>query len=192
MNFKDDIKNYQPINEQEIQDQKVIIQLIEQSPHILTRDNYVAHITSSGFIMNPTLTKVLMIHHNIMKKWAWTGGHADGESDLLAVALKEAREETGVKVIQPLSSQIASLDILPVSSHFKNGCYVNTHLHLSVAYLLICDENQPLKICEKENSGVEWIDIDMINHQYFSEHDVYLYHKLIDRAQKEVEKIRWK
>ena len=45
---------------------------------------------------------------------------------------------------------------------------------------------------EMKDSGVEWIDIDMINHQYFSEHDVYLYHKLIDRAQKEVEKIRWK
>ena len=152
-------------------------------------------MTSSGFIVNPTFDKVLMIHHNIMKKWAWTGGHADGESDLLAVALKEAKEETGVKEIQPLSQQIASLDILSVSSHMKNNKYVNTHLHLSIAYLLICDENQSLKVCENENSGVAWIDMHKINPEHFSQHDVYLYQKLINKIQKykkETEESLWK
>jgi len=61
----------------------------------LLRDNEIAHITSSGFILNKSLDKALLIHHNIRNVWAWTGGHADGNSNLLEVAIQEAVEETG-------------------------------------------------------------------------------------------------
>lgn len=183
MNFKESIKNYRPINEQEAKDQEVILTYIDYFPeNILKRDNAIAHITSSGFIMNTSFDKVLMIHHNILKKWAWTGGHADGENDLLKVALKEAMEETGVTNIQPLFHDIASLDILPVPSHQKRGKYVNTHLHLSVAYILICDEKQILKVCPDENTGVEWLSIEEINANHFDAYDCYLYQKLIHKA----------
>ena len=87
--------------------------------NILTRENEFAHFTSSGFILNENKDKVLMIYHNLYNSWAWTGGHADGEEDLLKVAIKEAKEETGVVNIQPLSTQIMSLDILPVWGHMK-------------------------------------------------------------------------
>ena len=89
--------------------------------NILTRENAFAHLTSSGFILNENKDKVLMIYHNLYNSWAWTGGHADGEDDLLEVAIKEAKEETGVVNIHPLSTQIMSLDILPVWGHMKKG-----------------------------------------------------------------------
>ena len=118
--YVDEIRAYTPQNEQEAADQRLILEYIRLFPdNILTRDNEIAHLSSSGFVVNADGTRVLMAHHNIYRVWAWTGGHADGEGDLLSVALREAREETGVEHIRPLSPAIASLDILPVWGHVK-------------------------------------------------------------------------
>lgn len=157
------IKNYIPKNELEAQDKKVMLAYIEQhQDNILTRANEIAHICVSGFILNEQLDKTLMIHHNLYNSWGWTGGHADGNPDLLAVAIKEAREETGVQHVRPLSDHPQSLDILPVLSHHKKGQLVNTHLHLTVTYLLIANESEPLMIKEDENSGVAWFPVDQL------------------------------
>lgn len=177
------IEEYNPINQQEMQDKKVILEYIRHfSNNVLLRDNEIAHITSSGFVMNKALDKVLLVHHNIRNVWAWTGGHADGEEDLLYVAIKEGTEETGVANLVPLSNKIASIDILPVFGHIRKSTYVNVHLHLSIAYVLIADENKEVRICEGENSGVEWFLTDRFTNEYFNESDVYLYNKLISFA----------
>jgi len=181
--FIDHIVEFMPANNQENQDKKVILDFIQQFPHnILSRDNEFAHITSSGFIMNETLDKVLMVHHNIRNTWAWTGGHVDGDSNFLHVAIKEAKEETGVKGLTPLTENIASIDILPVYGHMRKGKYVSVHLHLSVAYILITSEKETLVVNEDENSGVSWFPLDRFSNDYFDIHDVYLYGKLIQRA----------
>lgn len=183
MSYIEEIRKYIPANSQESQDKRVILNYIEQFPHnILLRDNEFAHITSSGFIMNKTLDKVLMVHHNIRNAWAWTGGHADGDMDLLYVAIKEAKEETGVKEISPLTNSIASIDILPVHGHIRKDRYVSAHLHLSIAYILISSEKEKLVIKGDENSGVRWLTLDKFTQDYFDIHDVYLYNKLIQRA----------
>ena len=175
------IKRYNPCNEQEKSDKEIILNCINRFDDILTRDNKIAHITSSAFIVNKARDKVLMIHHNIYNSWSWTGGHADGEENLLAVAIKEAKEETGVKNIHPVTFDIFSLDILPVLGHIKRGRYVSAHLHLSVAYLVEVDENDILVVKEDENSGVKWIKIDELN-KYISEpHMQKVYDKLISK-----------
>jgi hypothetical protein len=88
VDFRDQIRAFIPKDDREINEKRVIEDYIKQfSNNILFRDNEFAHITSSGFIMNEKLNKVLMIHHNIYKTWAWTGGHADGDTDLLEVAI---------------------------------------------------------------------------------------------------------
>ncbi|MBP3886419.1 MAG: NUDIX hydrolase [Cellulosilyticum sp.] len=183
MNYKEAIMAYQPVNEQEEAEKRVILEYINEYPDtVLLRENEKGHLTSSGFIMNKDLTKVLMIHHNIYNSWAWTGGHADGDEDLLYVAMKEAKEETGVVEIEPLMEEIASIDILPVWGHVKKGKYVATHMHLSVAYILIADENQTLHINEAENSGVKWIKIEDIEKECNEENVIPIYFKLIEKA----------
>lgn len=163
MNWIDSIKTYLPYNEQEKKDKDIILYCIDKFDDILTRSNEVAHITSSAFVVNKLRDKVLMVHHNIYNSWSWTGGHADGEKDLLSVAMREVMEETGVKNINPVSSDILSLDILTVIGHVKKGKYVSPHLHLSVAYLLEADEKELLIVKEDENSGVMWVPIDEVN-----------------------------
>lgn len=183
MNIFDMISEYQPQSEQESVDQRVMLDYIAlEGDRVLTRECQLAHITSSGFIVNPPRNKALLAHHNILNTWAWTGGHADGEGNLLAVALREAREETGVVEIDPCSPQIASVDILPVPSHIKRGRYVPAHLHLSVAYLLVCSEDQPLRPKADENTAVGWHPFSFFTTANLSPHDVALYTKLIDRA----------
>jgi ADP-ribose pyrophosphatase len=183
MEYRVAIEKYKPVNVQEQQDRKVILNYIEHfEDQVLLRENEIAHISSSGFIMNASLDKVLFVHHNIRNVWSWTGGHADGDKDLLQVSLKEAREETGLMNIRPLSDEIASIDILHVFGHVKKSIYVNTHLHLSVAYVLIADENDEVHLCPGENSGVEWFPVAKLSEEYFDERDVYLYNKLISFA----------
>ncbi len=142
MNYIAEIDRYVPINEQETKDKEIILNYIRNNEDVLTRDNEVAHITSSGFIVNKTRDKVLMIHHNIYNSWGWTGGHADGDSNLLHVAIKEAKEETGIKHVVPVTNDICCIDILPVIAHIKRGKYVASHLHLSVAYILEANESE--------------------------------------------------
>ena len=185
MNFADEIQKYLPVNEQEAVDKSVILDLISTyGQKLLNRENLAVHVSSSGFIVNQTLTKTLVIYHNIYKAWTWTGGHADGEPNLLNVAIKEAMEETGVRRIKPLSQQPAVLDILSVPAHVKNGKYVSTHLHISVGYLLVVDDNQPIFIKADENSGVQWIMLGDL-FKYCTEPEmVGVYRKLLNRLEK--------
>ena len=156
MKLQEQLEQYHPYNEQEERDKKVMLQLLKTQPDIFTRENEVAHFTASSWLLNREHTKVLMIYHNIYHSWAWTGGHADGEEDLLAVAIREAQEETGVKEIQTVDDAIFSIETLTVDGHEKRGRYVPSHLHLNVTYLLEADEAEVLRIKPDENSGVKW------------------------------------
>ena len=182
MKYIQDIKKYIPVNEQESKDKEIIIDFINKNEDVLTRENEVAHLTSSGFIVNKNRDKVLMIHHNIYNSWGWTGGHADGDSDLLEVAIKEAKEETGIINVRPIIDDICCIDILTVKGHIKKGKYVAPHLHLSVAYVLEADEAEEVKVKEDENSGVKWVDIDRVLELTDEEHMKDVYSKLINKT----------
>ena len=153
------IEAYTPCNDQERRDRELLIIAIDRLDVPLTRDNPFAHFTASSWIVNPARTHVLMAWHNIYRTWAWTGGHADGESDLLAVALREAREETGIRQIRPVTSDIYSVEVLPVNAHVKRGQFVSAHLHLNVTYLLEADDAQPVRPKADENSAVGWLPL---------------------------------
>lgn len=185
LNFIGQIENYNPENDQERNEKRIILEYIKQFPdNILLRENEFAHMTSSGFIMSKSLDKVLMIHHNIYNTWAWTGGHADGDTDLLYIALKEAKEETGVINIAPLFEDIASLDVLPVWSHIRRGKYVCAHLHLNSSYILIVDESEELKVNRNETSGVRWINVNDIEKFSNESNMILVYNRLIQKARK--------
>ncbi len=150
------IAAYRPCCEQEARDQAVILDFLDRFADAFLRSNLLAHMTASAWVTNAARDKVLMVYHKLYDSWSWTGGHADGERDLLSVALREVREETGVQHVRPVSEEIFSLEILTVDGHEKHGIYVPSHLHLNVTYLLEADEGDSLHICEAENSGVRW------------------------------------
>ena len=159
MGIYEQLKAYRPWNEQERQDQALIVAFLERNPDAFYRSNLLAHMTASAWVVNPQRSKVLMVYHRLYDSWSWAGGHADGEEDLLAVALREVREETGVQRLRPVTEEIYSLEVLTVDGHEKHGRYVPSHLHLNVTYLLEAEEDQPLRVCEAENSGVAWFSL---------------------------------
>ena len=99
---------------------------------------------------------MLMVYHNIYNSWSWLGGHADGEIDLLAVAVREVKEEAGISNVTPVSKDIFSVESLTVDGHWKNEKYVSSHLHFNVTYLLEADSEEAVSIKADENSGVAW------------------------------------
>lgn len=162
MNLKEQIQKYNPYNEQEESDKEMMLKCLDIFEDVLTRENKICHFTASSWIVNKQKTKILMIYHNIYKSWAWTGGHADGECDLLQAAVREAQEETGVKKFKILKEDIFGLQVLTVDPHIKKGKFISSHLHLDCCFLIEADENEVLKINENENSGVKWVDINEV------------------------------
>lgn len=153
------LKAFRPWNEQEERDKCVMLGAFSAAPDPFTRENEIMHFTASSWIVNRDCTKVLMAYHNIYNAWAWTGGHADGDRDLLAVALREAREETGIHA-EPVREDIFSLETLTVDGHEKRGRYIPSHLHLNVTYLLMADEAEAIRAKTDENAAVRWFTLD--------------------------------
>ena len=119
--LREQIEKYIPFNEQEMRDRQIMLHIIDSCDDYLLRSNETAHFTASAWVVNHDRSKVLLIHHNIYNAWTWTGGHADGEDNLLQTALREVREETGLNNIKPVSKGIFSIEIIPVSGHIKSG-----------------------------------------------------------------------
>lgn len=167
MQLIEDIKAFKPFNEQEAQDKAVILRILEEDPTCFER-SALAHMACSIWTVDPCFIQTLLVYHNIYNSWSWIGGHADGEMDLAAVALRELEEETGVVATQLVhwgefsqssTSPIYSVEVLTVDGHEKRGAYVGSHLHLNVTYLAIADPCAPLRIKPDENNGVQWVPL---------------------------------
>ncbi len=154
------LKAYVPFNEQEEKDKDIILLFLSEYDDIYLRSDLVAHMTASAWVVNSTMDKVIMAYHNLYRSYSWLGGHADGDEELLHVAIKEVQEESGISNVKALSEDIFSIEILSVEGHFKRGQYVPSHLHLNITYLLQADENESLHIKEDENSAVSWFGLE--------------------------------
>lgn len=183
--LRDAIAAFEPFNEQEAADKRVILRALDTDSDCFDRSAQ-AHMACSIWVVDPSFTQTLLVYHNIYDSWSWIGGHADGECDLAAVALRELQEETGVAHarlvageahgagdasaaseptvggVRPLCGPggIYSLEVLTVDGHEKRGAYVSSHLHLNVTYLAIADPAEPIRIKPDENSGVRWVPLE--------------------------------
>lgn len=178
----EEIEKYKPFNEMEERDKELILRALRREENVFSRENSLCHMTASAWISSPDRTKVLMAYHNIYDSWSWLGGHADGDTDLLRVALKEAEEESGLSKVKPLMQDIFSLEVLTVDGHMKKGKYVSSHLHLNVTYLLEADDREMVHAKEDENRGVRWFSpedaVAASSEPWFREH---IYSKLNEK-----------
>lgn len=175
------IEEYVPCCDQEISDKEQMLAFMNASEGWLDRDNAMAHMTASAWVVDPERTSVLMAYHNIYDSWSWVGGHADGDGDLLAVAVKETLEETGIKA-KPVSDKPISIESLCVNSHVKRGAHVSCHIHMNVTYLLEADPGERARIKPDENSGVMWIPFEEVDSRVAEDAMRPIYAKLIERA----------
>ncbi len=179
------VMEYIPYNEQEEKDKEFLLECLREQKDIFSRKNRLAHMTASAWVVNEKRDKVLMAYHNIYNSWSWLGGHADEETDLLAVAIREVQEESGVTAVRPVSEDIYSLEVLTVDGHWKRGEYISSHLHLNVCYLLEAREQEAVRCKPDENSNVAWFSLEKAveasTEPWFREH---IYTKLNEKLER--------
>ncbi len=181
------INAFSPDSAAEAKAKALLIRLLaERGDRLFQRESEDIHITVSAMILDPSLQQTLMVFHHIYRSFCWTGGHADGEQDLLAVALREAGEETGAAELYPLSGAILSIDLLPVPAHEKYGKAVAAHKHITITYGLIADTAQKLAIKADENSAVAWLPTDELSTHCSEAHMLPIYDKLLQRMRRMV------
>ena len=152
------LENHQPFNPEETQFKLQMIEFINQNPDCFERSLLIGHVTGSAWIVDKSQQFTLLTHHRKLDKWFQTGGHCDGDSDVLNVAIKEAMEETGLTDIQAISANIFDIDIHEIPE--RKG--VPTHLHYDVRFLLEADMNEPL-IISSESSDLAWIELSKVS-----------------------------
>ena len=159
MSLREQIERHIPFDESERKDKEYLLKWLDACKDVLTRENEFGHFTSSAFVVNEDRTKMLVVYHNIYDTWIFPGGHADGEENLLSVAIREVEEETGLKP-KVLDESIFSLSACPTAGHIKRGNYISAHTHLDVEFLLEASDKEPLAYREDESKGVKWMPFE--------------------------------
>ncbi len=167
------LQSYYPSTQEETQFKQQMIEFIQQNSDCFERSLLTGHITGSAWIVDKSRQFTLLTHHRKLDKWFQTGGHCDGDSDVLNVAIKEAVEETGLSDIQAVSSNIFDIDIHEIPE--RKG--VSTHLHYDVRFLLEADMNEPL-IISSESSDLAWVELSKVSQLNDSQSIMRMVHKV--------------
>lgn len=143
-----------PLDPREKEMTQGIITFVEAHEDCFLRSCLTGHITGSAWITDPQNTRTLLTHHRKLDKWLQLGGHADGGTDPREVALREGREESGLKSIQILNTEVFDAD-----SHWipeRKG--VPGHWHHDLRFRIVADPAEPLVISD-ESHDLAWVPL---------------------------------
>lgn len=134
-----------------------IIRFADAHPDCLLRTCAPGHLTGSAWIVSPDRKRTLLTHHRKLDKWLQLGGHADGDADLLAVALREAREESGLTRLRVLDTAIFDVDRHWIPPRKAEA----GHYHHDLRFLLEADPDEPL-VVSSESRDLAWVEIGRV------------------------------
>jgi ADP-ribose pyrophosphatase YjhB (NUDIX family) len=111
---------------------------VESHPDCFHCDLWPAHVTGSAWVVNPERSRVLLMHHRKHDQWFQPGGHADGHADIVAVALRETAEESGIDPdhIHLVDGRVFDLDIHRIPASHRGP----EHDHIDVRFLVEIDD----------------------------------------------------
>lgn len=116
------------------------------------------HVTGSAWVVDRAGKKVLLTHHRKLDRWLQMGGHADGESDVLSVALREVEEESGLREVEPISNEIFDLDIHLIPERGNEA----EHYHYDIRFALVNLGSEEYIVSE-ESHDLRWINISEVS-----------------------------
>lgn len=154
-NLLNDVLAYRGHDAAEEKDRLVVADFLRNDMNPFDRKNFTAHITGSAWVLSPDLQSALLTHHMILDKWLQCGGHADGEADILNVALREAQEESGIEAITPLSRAIFDIDVHPIPANLKRN--EPDHFHYDIRYLFRAEHTD--FAVSAESKDLQWVPI---------------------------------
>ena len=150
------LENYFPTAEEEIRFKREMMLFIKENPDCFERSLEKGHITASVWLLSKDKSQALLMHHTKLGKWFQLGGHCDGNPDVLAVAIKEAQEESGIQGIVSVFKDIFDIDIhlIPENSREK------AHYHYDVRFLLQVVSDEQL-VQNRESKELRWINKEL-------------------------------
>lgn len=130
--------------------------LVEAEPRCFERDHFSpGHITASCWIVDDAGARALLTHHRKLDRWLQLGGHADGDPDPLAVALREAREESGMEAFEPVpaldAQGLLDLDVHRIPARGSEPA----HEHHDLRFLLRAQPGQT-PVRSDESNDLRW------------------------------------
>lgn len=150
-NLLHQLTNYHPSSIEEQKARKQMIAFINQYDNCFERSLEIGHFTASAWLLNKDHSKALLMHHAKLNMWVQLGGHCDGNSHVLEVAIKEAQEESGIQNITPIHESIFDIDV-----HFIPEGKEPAHYHYDVRFLLQVTSNESV-IQNHESKELRWI-----------------------------------
>ena len=145
------LEEYSP-SPDEIRFKDEMIEFAKKNENCFERSLLSGHFTASAWLLNKDKSKAFLMHHVKLDVWCQSGGHCDGDPDLLRVAVKEAKEESGISAIVPIHNQIFDIDIHPIPA-FKQ---IPPHFHYDVRFLLQVTSDEEA-VPNPESKGVMWV-----------------------------------
>ncbi|HEX2861157.1 MAG TPA: NUDIX hydrolase [Lacunisphaera sp.] len=130
---------------------------ITAHPDCLWRTCLGGHLTASAWIVDPQRTRTLLTHHRKLDRWLQLGGHVDGDPDLAAAALREAREESGLARLHLVSPQIFDVDRHRIPERGAEP----VHWHYDVRFLIEADPGEPLRVSD-ESRDLAWVGLEQV------------------------------
>ena len=129
---------------------------LNYSKACFARNNWEGHFTGSAWVVDRSRNWVLMTHHRQLDMWLQLGGHAEGRSNLLQVAIDEAHEESGLSKLDVLSTDIFDLDIhkIPIFNDTP------AHVHFDVRFIMEAKHGLENLIVSDESHNVAWVHKD--------------------------------
>jgi len=127
---------------------------IAAHPDCLRRSCLEGHLTASAWVVDAARSRVLLTHHRKLNLWVQLGGHADGEADLLAAALREVQEESGLTRVRAVSPEIFDVDRHRIPARKTEP----EHWHFDVRFLIEADATEPVVVSD-ESHNVAWVSL---------------------------------
>jgi 8-oxo-dGTP pyrophosphatase MutT (NUDIX family) len=149
----DDVRAYLPFDERERGMQARLVAFL-QAHGLQAFDRALApgHVTASAWIVDPERLHCVLLHHRKLERWLQLGGHVDGDPDVRRAALREAREESGLRTLRLIADDIYDIDVHRIPARGAEP----EHDHYDLRFALEADPREPL-VRNEESHDVRWI-----------------------------------
>ncbi len=152
------LERYREENHEETDTVDRFVDFVSAHPDCFERSLAEGHITGSAWVVDKSGTRVLLTHHRQMNKWVQLGGHTDGHHDVLEAALREAKEESGIEGVRPLSGDIFDIDVHTIPARGGEP----EHFHYDVRFAVTVTDSEDYTVSD-ESHDLAWVDVGRLS-----------------------------